>query len=249
MRLVYRTAWYGRRNCRYNHSARALSGAPQRGVPGRAAQHVAATCAPALGSGAGALLRDCRVLASPPLTRSASRACSLREARARAPSARLRCSSTRIQRRVKRGRPARRRSRGGYPQVICQGFTGKNGTFHSEQVRSAAGSSSCPAADGCAQAIAYGTKMVGGVTPKKGGSTHLGAVWQPRARAAGAHASARVRQGCPSSTPSRMPRRRRARTQPSSTCLHRSQVCCAGAASVQRPLTCCPHSTRHLGGS
>jgi succinyl-CoA synthetase alpha subunit len=61
-------------------------------------------------------------------------------------------------------------------KVICQGFTGLQGTYHSEQ------------------AIAYGTKMVGGVTPGKGGSRHLelpvfDTVWQAR-EATGADASA-----------------------------------------------------------
>ena len=60
-------------------------------------------------------------------------------------------------------------------KVICQGITGNNGTFHTEQ------------------AIAYGTQMVGGVTPGKGGTTHVGlpvfdTVWDAR-QATGADAS------------------------------------------------------------
>ncbi len=60
-------------------------------------------------------------------------------------------------------------------KVICQGLTGNNGTFHTEQ------------------AIAYGTRMVAGVTPGKGGTTHIGlpvfdTVWDAR-QATGADAS------------------------------------------------------------
>jgi succinyl-CoA synthetase alpha subunit len=60
-------------------------------------------------------------------------------------------------------------------RVICQGFTGKNGTFHSEA------------------AIAYGTRMVGGTSPGKGGSTHLGLPVFDTA------AEARERTGCDAS--------------------------------------------------
>lgn len=72
-------------------------------------------------------------------------------------------------------------------KVICQGLTGKNGTFHTEQVGtvpSGAGSvmytllshlcRGLSHSRTLVQAIAYGTQMVGGVTPKKGGTTHLG---------------------------------------------------------------------------
>jgi succinyl-CoA synthetase alpha subunit len=57
-------------------------------------------------------------------------------------------------------------------KVLCQGFTGKQGTFHSEQC------------------LAYGTKLVGGVTPGRGGETHLGLPVFDTMRAAVAHTGA-----------------------------------------------------------
>ena len=55
---------------------------------------------------------------------------------------------------------------GKHTRLICQGFTGKQGTFHSEQC------------------LEYGTKLVGGVTPGRGGEKHLGLPVFDTARAA-----------------------------------------------------------------
>ena len=88
-------------------------------------------------------------------------------------------------------------------RVICQGFTGAQGTFHSEQ------------------AIAYGTNMVGGVTPGKVGATHLDLpVFDTVAEAAAVSSTT-------SSTVPQVPQSGQRPTHLAVTCWHSEQRYCA----------------------
>lgn len=151
-------------------------------------------------------------------------------------------------------------------KVIVQGFTGKNGTFHSQQVRldtlpvpcspcpcskCEAGPTVCPALMSAAcvcpplwQAIDYGTQVVGGVHPKKGGSTHLdrpvfASVAEAKA-ATGANASA-IYVPPPGAAAAILEVSPQTLSPQASTLPPSAVPCCAQSSMVTAPAVRCPN--------